>query len=193
MVARSEDCPNDAVESPRYAASGGLESPAAELFYIQAMDRSTTIPGRSRPCRARAPSQPRGSSSMLLGAYLATGFLAGGRGAGSHCPTGAARALLACPASAPQPSCRSPRRSAAADPAYRASASGDAVTLATPAQGTNASFESAGVSIGSGALSLGMRLTAVGSPAGIAPVAQAAPVACGNRVSYSRAGVRSGT
>ncbi len=77
-----------------------------------------------------------------------------------------------------------------ADPAYRAQGTAGAVTLATPAQSLSSHFTHSGVTLSTGALNLGLGLTAAGAEGSLAAVPQASPTASGNRVLYSHGAVQ---
>ncbi len=124
--------------------------------------------------------------SVLLGTWLA-GVIAGAS-QGGRTPAAASHAASLeslGPASA-LPISQAVGR---ADPAYHATASAAGASFSTPAQAMSENFSSAGVTVHAGALALGLDLTGVGTSTALAPVAQTAPTATGNRVLYSRGAV----
>ncbi len=76
-----------------------------------------------------------------------------------------------------------------ADPAYRASSYAGAVSLSTPAQGTRARFDAAGVTVSSGTSHVGLALTGLGAGTTLSSLSRVAPAASGNRVTYTRDGL----
>ncbi len=117
---------------------------------------------------------------MLLGGWSA--------GAGSH-PAGGSSRVLSLTGLNPAAEAPISQVIGGADPAYRASASAGAVSLSTPAQGTRARFDSAGVTVSSGSMHVGLALAGLGSAAALTSLPPVAPAAAGNRVTYSRGGL----
>ena len=74
-------------------------------------------------------------------------------------------------------------------PAYRVHVSRGGLTAVSRAQGLSTSFGPGGVSVLSGRARLGLRLAAIGYGNSLATVAESAPRARGNRVSYAHPGV----
>ena len=77
----------------------------------------------------------------------------------------------------------------AVDPAYRVRGMARGLAAISPGQGWHARFGAGGVTVGSGGLSFGLRLSAMGYGRSLWRVAAVAPEARGNRVSYGRAQV----
>jgi hypothetical protein len=73
--------------------------------------------------------------------------------------------------------------------AYRARSGGRGVSAANPKQRLSASFTSAGVSVNSGAMRLGLSVRGVGFGSSLTSPATAMPRARGNRIMYSRPGL----
>jgi FG-GAP repeat len=78
----------------------------------------------------------------------------------------------------------------ASDPAYRVRGGADgSLTAGNPAQGLRARFTGDGVAVTSGAMTLDLRLSAVGYGAALRGVAAATPRAASNRAYYARGGL----
>ncbi len=77
-----------------------------------------------------------------------------------------------------------------ADPAYRVHGTAGRVSLSTPTQKLNSRFTRGGLALSTGALNLGLGLTAAGSAGSLAAVPQATPLASGNRVLYRHGSVQ---
>ncbi len=127
-------------------------------------------------------------------ALLALALVLGGAGGGQGRARPVARAgdlsrsaLLSLPVAA-----RGPVSAAlgAGAGSYRVAATVGGFAAANPAQRLRARFGAQGVAVTSGSTSVGLRLRAIGFGQHLRPLAPVAPSAHGNRVLFSRAGVR---